>query len=200
MASTLTKKQLHKCRKSRLSGDNAVNWSLQVEGLLLLQLPPPTVVHPHPSNPVVVLPGRSKEPETLVSVLSQQALLPPRAPLDATVGFGGRVGKKPGEEGDDGRSQQVQQQPEPVEARLRHRDRPWRCRRSTSQEEEEAKHQQDHNRLRDDEKHKKELAPPHSAQHEGVLKGLTPQPRLHLLHHLLLLHLLQLGPSQLQDL
>ena len=33
-----------------------------------------------PSNPVVVLPGRSKEPETLVSVLSQQALLPPRAP------------------------------------------------------------------------------------------------------------------------
>ena len=76
--------------------------SLQVEASLLLQLPPPTVVHPHliqdrhqirviqlrihistqtdPSNPVVVLPSRSKEPETLVSVLSQQALLPPRAP------------------------------------------------------------------------------------------------------------------------
>merc|ERR1719430_2239535 len=87
---------------------------------------------------------------------------------------------------------------------MRSTRRNWRCRRRTSQEEEQAKHQQDHDRLRNDEKHKKELAPPHSAQHEGVLKGLTPQPRLHLLLHLLhqlvhLLHLLllQLGPSQL---
>ena len=83
--------------------------NLQVEGSLLLhllQLPPPTVVHPHlmryqcpgetesidsiqnqtisnktdPSNPVVVLSSRAKEPEALISVLSQQTLLPPRAP------------------------------------------------------------------------------------------------------------------------
>ena len=38
-------------------------------------------------------------------------------------------------------------QPEPVEPRVGHRDRPWRGRRSTSQEEEQAKHQQDHDRL-----------------------------------------------------
>ena len=78
--------------------------NLQVQSSLLLhllQLPPPTVVHPHlmrdpgetesiqnqnisnktdPSNPVVVLSSRAKEPEALISVLSQQALLPPRAP------------------------------------------------------------------------------------------------------------------------
>ena len=82
---------------------------LQVQDSLLLhllQLPPPTVVHPHlirdpcpgesesidsiqnenisnetdPSNPVVVLSSRAKEPEALISVLSQQTLLPPRAP------------------------------------------------------------------------------------------------------------------------
>ena len=47
-------------------------------------------------------------------------------------------------------------QPEPVQARVGHRDRPWRCRRRTSQEEEQAKHQQDHDRL-----NRK-----HQAQHE----------------------------------
>ena len=83
--------------------------NLQVEGSLLLhllQLPPPTVVHPHlvrdqcpgetesidsiqnenisnetdPSNPVVVLASGAKEPKALIGVLSEQALLPPRAP------------------------------------------------------------------------------------------------------------------------
>ena len=33
-----------------------------------------------PSNPVVVLPSRAKEPEALISILSQQTLLSPGAP------------------------------------------------------------------------------------------------------------------------
>merc|ERR1712105_89808 len=93
--------------------------NLQFQGSLFLQLPPATVVHPHPSNPVVVLPSRAKEPEALISVLSQQTLLPPGAPLDAAIGFCRRVCKKPGEEGDDEERQQIEQQPEPVEPRVR---------------------------------------------------------------------------------
>ena len=86
-----------------------------------------------PSHPVVVLPRGSEEPETLIGVLPQQALVAPgkpgqitleqggcyfypRSPLDAPVRLGGGVGEQPDQEGDDGEGQQVQQQPDQCQA------------------------------------------------------------------------------------
>ena len=86
-----------------------------------------------PSHPVVVLSRGSEEPETLIGVLPQQALVAPgkpgqitleqggcyfcpRSPLDAPVRLGGGVGEQPDQEGDDGEGQQVQQQPDQCQA------------------------------------------------------------------------------------
>ena len=121
------------------------------------QLPLAAVEEPHPGHPVVVVASGPEEPEGLVRVLPQEALLAPGRPLHAVPGSLCRVGAESGQEREDAGGQEARDPgggeeggdaPEPVHGLGGGHGGGWGWGRyAATQKHQQSQHQEDHDGL-----------------------------------------------------